>query len=517
MSIAASRDGYERGDPMRRPLATAVAAAIAAAVFGAAGCTSTGHPAGPPLPSVTQTPGLVGPRTTGPASTGPSATATSNVPGPGAATSGDSLFPADGNGGYDIGHYAISIAYTPKTKALSGTGTITATATQALSRFDLDLHALTVRSVTVNGARARFGRSADKLVITPARPVALHARFTTVIRYTGSPKPYNDPILGFEGFIPETDGALAQGEPLVAAGWFPVNDRPTDKASYDISITAPSDLVAISNGVLASKHTTGSSTTSRWVESAPMASYLALVAIGRYRVTMSTHNGLPVVLAVASSLPRTVDASVARTPQILDFLITQFGPYPFDAVGGVVHNDTRLNFALENQTRPTYAPEFFSPITDPSGTIAHELTHQWFGDSVSVGDWSDVWLNEGFATYAEWLWSEHEGRDTPKQFFDTMYNSRLPLDAPTIGTAETLFGPASYQRGAATLEALRIAVGDATFWKIVRGWAQRYAGGNATTAEFIHYADEVSGKSLDSFLRTWLDEPGKPPYPRPIG
>jgi aminopeptidase N len=502
---------------MRRPLATAVAAALAAAVVGAAGCTSTGQPAGPPLPSVTKTRGSVGPSATGDAAAGPSATATSTVPSPGAATSGDSLFPADGNGGYDVEHYAITIAYTPKTKALIGTNTITATATQALSRFDLDLHALTVRSVTVDGTRATFGRLADKLVITPVRPVALNATFTTVIRYAGVPKPYDDPILGFEGFIPETNGALAQGEPQVAAGWFPVNDRPTDKASYDISITTARDLAAISNGVLASKRTTGADTTWHWVESAPMASYLALVAIGHYRITTSTHDALPVVLAVASALPRTVDASLAKTPQILDFLVTQFGPYPFDAVGGVVHNDTRLNFALENQTRPTYAPEFFSPITDPSGTIAHELTHQWFGDSVSIGDWSDVWLNEGFATYAEWLWSEHEGRDTPKQFFDRLYNGALPLVAPTTATTESLFGPASYQRGAATLEALRIAVGDATFWKIVRGWAHTYAGSNATTAQFIRYADQVSGKSLDTFLQTWLDKPGKPPYPKPIG
>jgi aminopeptidase N len=249
-----------------------------------------------------------------------------------------------------------------------------------------------------------------------------------------------------------------------------------------------------------------------------MASYLALVAIGHYRVATSTHNGLPVVLAVASSLPRSVDASLAKTPQILDFLISQFGPYPFDSVGGVVHDDRRLNFALENQTRPAYAPEFFSAITDPSGTIAHELTHQWFGDNVSVADWSDIWLNEGFATYAEWLWSEHEGHRTPKQFFDAMYQGgKLPPDAPTKPTAATVFGPSSYQRGAATLEALRIAVGDTTFRDILRGWAQKYAGGNATTAEFIAYADAVSGKSLDSFLQRWLDQPGTPPYPKPLG
>src|SRR5882672_9285598 len=262
---------------MRRPLVTAVTAALAAIALVAGGCTSPGHPTVAISKSLGRTTGLAGSATSEP----PLA---DSAPSPGAATSDDSLFPTDGNGGYDVAHYAVAIAYAPKTKTLSGTNTITATATQGLSRFDLDLHALTVRSVTVNGIAATFIRSADKLVITPAGPIAVHAVFTTVIRYAGVPRPYDDPILGFEGFIPEPDGALAQGEPQVAAGWFPVNDRPTDKASYDISITAPNNLDAISNGILSTKRTNGSDTTWHWVESAPMASYLALIAIGRYRV-----------------------------------------------------------------------------------------------------------------------------------------------------------------------------------------------------------------------------------------
>jgi aminopeptidase N len=200
---------------------------------------------------------------------------------PGSSRSTDSLLPEDGNGGYDVGRYAIGIAYDPTTRVLTGTETITATATQALSSFTLDLHALTVESVTIGGRPATFRPAGDKLTITPARPIGLHTAFTTAIKYGGVPRPYNGSAFGLQGFIAQPDGALAQGQPQVAATWFPVNDRLTDKASYDITITAPTGLAAVSNGVLASKRVNGPLTTWRWVEAAPMASNLAIVAIGK--------------------------------------------------------------------------------------------------------------------------------------------------------------------------------------------------------------------------------------------
>lgn len=442
----------------------------------------------------------------------------STTPSPGAAKTSDSLLPNHGNGGYDVTHYAIAIGYNPSTRVITGADTITATATQALSSFDLDLHGLGVTSVTVGGRAARFALANDKLTVTPARSIATGAAIKTTIRYGGVPRQYSDKASGVQGFLPQNDGAVANGQPLVAAAWFPVNDTPADKARYDITITAPTGLAAVSNGVLANKKTSGASTTWHWVESAPMASYLALAVIGKYRVTTTTHNGLPVVLAVDDSLPRSTDAELANTPAILDFLISQFGPYPFDSVGGVVHQENRLD-ALENQTRPAYPSKEFDDPEDANSLMAHELAHQWFGDNVSISDWSDVWLNEGFATYAEWLWSQHIGKKTPRERFDKLYRESdgIPTDPPARPTLDRLFDDSVYDRGAATLEALRIVVGDATFWRIVRGWAQAHAGGNATTAEFIAYADQVSGRSLDSFFREWLYLPGKPPYPHAAG
>ncbi len=436
---------------------------------------------------------------------------------PGSSRSTDSLLPDDGNGGYDVGRYAIGIAYDPTTRVLTGGVTITATSTQALSSFSLDLHALTVTSAAVGGRAAKFSVAGDKLTITPARPIGLDTAFTTTIKYGGVPRPYNGNAFGLQGFIAQPDGALVQGQPQVAATWFPVNDRLTDKASYDITITAPTGLAAVSNGVLASKRVKGPHTTWRWVEAAPMASYLAIVAIGKYRVSITKHNGLPVVLAVPDALPRTVDAELANTPTIVDFLASQFGPYPFKSVGGIVYTQPDLD-ALENQTRPSYSADDFDSPDDANDIMAHELAHQWFGDNVTIADWSDIWLNEGFATYAEWLWSQHIGGRTPKESFDRLYgkSDRFPLDPPAKPTLDSLFDDTVYTRGAATLEALRITVGDATFWRIIRGWAQLHAGGDATTAEFIAYADQVSGRSLDAFLRSWLYTSGKPPYPQPL-
>ncbi|HEU0238866.1 MAG TPA: M1 family metallopeptidase [Micromonosporaceae bacterium] len=440
-----------------------------------------------------------------------------NVPAPGAADSGDSLYPFNGNGGYDVQHYTIAIAYDPATHTLTGTDVITARATQALSRFDLDLHALNAQSVTVDGHVATSAHSGDKLAVTPVRPIPYGTAFTAKIQYGGVPKPYNDKYNGPGGFIAQPDGALAIGQPEVAGAWFPVNDRLTDKASYDITITAPSSLSAISNGVLVNKHVAGQQTSWHWAESSPMASYLAFLAIGKYRVTITAHDGRPVVLAVAATLPRQMDTELAETPSIVDFLTTQFGPYPFNAMGGVVHTDTELD-ALENQTRPTYSSDDFDSPADAADVMVHELAHQWFGDSVSVGDWSDIWLNEGFATYAEWLWSEHIGRRTTKQKFDHLYQKSdgIPSDPAGTPTQRTLFDDSVYDRGAATLEALRITVGDTMFWKIIRGWAHDRMNGNARTADFVKYADRVSGHSLDSFFHAWLYTSGKPPYPQPM-
>jgi aminopeptidase N len=494
-----------------RRTAAAIAALTLACLVASCGSSSTVRSA-PPTPHVSFS---ALPPSPVPTESGPHAYTA------GADGMGDPLFPTSGNGGYDVGHYAVTIAWDPVTGVLTGDDVVTATATQNLSKFDLDLRGLTVTSVTINGTAAAFTRGDDKLVVTPAHGIDIGSAMTVHVMYGGVPKKYSDPKLGDEGFLTYfPQEAVAQGEPQVAATWYAVNDHPRDKATYDITVTAPSALAALSNGVLAGKKVSGATTTWHWVENKPMASYLAMVAIGKYRVTMSTHNGLPVVNAVDASLPQTIDPQIAQTPQIIDFLATQFGPYPFDAEGGIVQSDREIPFALENQTRPVYSSEFFPEQGQNLGVIAHELAHQWYGDSVSVANWSDVWLNEGFATYAEWLWAQHTGGPTPLESFNRMYATAgkggLPLSAPAIRTQANLFDNAVYDRGAATLEALRITIGDKAFFQIIRQWAAQRQYGNGSTAEFIALANQVSGKSLDSFFHAWLYTAAKPPAPKPM-
>jgi hypothetical protein len=211
-----------------------------------------------------------------------------------------------------------------------------------------------------------------------------------------------------------------------------------------------------------------------------------------------------------------VDGSLAREPEIVDFLASYFGAYPWRDVGGIVDDIQGLGFALETQTRPIYAPDFFTDPVSGDGVIVHELAHQWYGDSLAVKRWKEIWLNEGFASYAEWLWSESEGLGTAQEIFDFFYNDFIPDDHPwwdiTIGDPgpDLLFEFPVYFRGAMTLQVLRNTVGDEAFFRILRVWAQSRAGDNVTTSEFIRLAEKISGQQLDGLFDTWLYTAGKP-------
>lgn len=436
---------------------------------------------------------------------------------PGAAGLGDTYFPGYGNGGYDVAGYDLTLRYEPKTDRLTGQAVITAAATSDLSRFNLDFAELTVESVEVDTARAAFVRAGNELTITPPAGLPRGAKFTVDIRYSGIPAPVTRPGLGPEGFLHTADGALALGQPLSASGWFPVNDHPRDKATYTIAITVPDGLSVLSNGVPRNTSSQDGWTTWRWAERVPMASYLAVLAIGDYRVKSSMHNGKPLITAVSNEIPEgAADRAMARTGEVSDFLATQFGPYPFEAYGGIVHNDRRVTFALETQSRPIYASGFFAPGRDGTWVVVHELAHQWFGDSVSVHEWKDIWLNEGFATYAEWLWSEHLGAGTAEEKFDEAYrlvSGSVWTTPPGNPGAANLFSRSVYTRGAMTLHALRRTVGDQAFFRIAQTWAAEKRGRDATTAEFIEVAERISGRSLRPLFDAWLFKAAKPARP----
>jgi hypothetical protein len=640
---------------------------------------------------------------------------------PGDDSAGDPYVGKLGNGGYDVSHYDLDVRYDPGSDMLWGTATIEAVATQNLSRFNLDLRGLTVRSVTVDGAQAKWQHLKGELRTTPGAGVPQGTGFTTVVTYDGVPATLPDG----SGFVHTNDGAMVIGQPEVAATWFPVNDHPSDKASYHFDVTVPDGITAVANGALVGTETAAGWTTFTWDAPEPMASYLATATTGRFDLRSYEHAGIKLWDAVDPSLyepvalPRTgaqlaisqraessykrltrtitvpaggadlsfwvtrdtepfwdhffvearhvggtdwttlpdanghsaadtgascpywlsihpflthyqtdngddtcsttgttgswtsasgasagyeqwsidlsayagaqvevsltyasddlfqypgvfiddvvvstgvgstsfeadgdtmdgwtptgppegspgnentwvvggvadvpppvgvaVDASLGRQGDILDFLSATFGPYPFATSGGIVDDDPNLGFALENQTRPIYSTDFFDSGANV-GVVVHELTHQWYGDSLAVEEWKHIWLNEGFATYAEWLWEEHEGADTAQGIFDFLYGL-FPPDDPfwdvVIGDPgrDLMFDFAVYARGAMTLHQLRLAIGDEDFFTILRTWSRAQKDGNVTTDEFISLAEAVSGDQLDALFETWLFTPGQP-------
>jgi aminopeptidase N len=429
---------------------------------------------------------------------------------PGAPGAGDPYFPDQGNGGYDAGHYDLALDYEPSSGRLSAVARISARATQALSRFNLDLvSTLTVRSVTVNGRAAAYAQSGSELVVTPSRSLPLGRDFSVVVRYDGRPVHVVDPDGSVDGWIKTSDGVYNANEPQGAMTWYPGNHHMTDKATYKFTVTVPSTRVAVANGDLVAKWSKGGRSTFVWDSREPMASYLATVSIGKFELADARLGGYRVTTAVDPKLAADAAGFPERHAPVLDYFSSLFGPYPYSSTGGIIDHAPEVGYALETQTRPIY------PRVPSESLLAHELAHQWFGNSVTPTLWRDIWLNEGFATYSEWLWADKLGTRSLQASFDAAYAPaaedefwQTPPADP--GGPENLFHDPVYDRGAMTLHVLRREVGDEAFFAILRAWANDYKYGNADTAALISLSERVSGKQLDALFEAWLFKPGKP-------
>jgi len=426
---------------------------------------------------------------------------------PGAAGVGDPYLPKAGNGGIDVRHYGLDLDYADK--RLRATATIRLTATQSLSRFDLDLQGLTVHRVEVAGAPARFALGGGELVITPAKPIARGATVTVEVRYSGTPAALDEGQLGRIGWIPTGDGAFVASEPDGSRTWFPSNDHPSDKATYDVTVTVPKGLTALSNGVLRDRRPLGGRTLFSWRESHPMATYLATATIGRFELRRgTTPGGIPELAATDPRLSGELNGLYDDTATITDAWAREFGPYPYGATGGVADVVTGADYALENQTKPLYG------MRPDTSVVAHELAHQWFGDLVTPRTWKDIWLNEGFATYAEWLWDARSGGASLRETFDGAYatpeGDELWTVPPGDPGLQQLFGVSVYNRGGMTLVALRDKIGAAAFGRLLRTWVRQHRYGNVTTGDFMRLANRVSGRDLGPFFQQWLYRKGKP-------
>ena len=499
--------------PMRRrqPFAFLVGFALVAAA-----CTPSPAPTTTTIDSASSTSTsttIVPSSTSTTAQTGSGSAATT-----GASGIGDEYYPTLGNGGYDVQHYELNMTYTPDTKLLDAIVVVTAIATQDLETFNLDFVGFEIAELLVDDIPAAFERLGSELVITPESPIGSGNSFAVTVSYAGKPGPTASPAfpriaMGWrEG---PTGEVYVVAEPDAARSWFPANDHPLDKATFTYNITVPDDhAVAATGEFLGTEpgHETGGTLTYTWQMDTPMAPYLATIVAGRgYQlvddIPSSEVAGVPIRNFLPADLVANPPPALAEQGEMLTVLEEAFGPYPFDRYGiAVVGN---FSAALENQTLSVFGramvdTPFFESV------LVHELAHQWFGDSVSVAQWSDIWLNEGFATFAELVWIEH--RNGRVVYEDVLASRRRAASQagyppPGLPPPDNLFNGGVYQLGGLLLADLREEIGDDSFFALLKKYTAEFRDGNATTEDFIRLAEDISGQDLDEFFRVRLFEP----------
>lgn len=440
----------------------------------------------------------------------PTPTALADVPGDGI---GDPYYPDDGNVGYDVQHYGVDLDYFRETRAIQATTTIVATSTARLRQFDLDLLGLTVTSVSVDGTPADFARvDPHELVINPATPVAADRRFVTRVRYHGRPADADPGDQVNDGwFDADTPGAgFIAGEPHSCTVWYPCNDHPTDKATFELRATVPRPFSVISNGAQLAT-TSGVRAdgtpvrTFHWRLDEATATYLTTMYVDKLRIDRSTlPDGTPVISAYGPD-PGRAPAREAKLPEILAMLSDHWGPYPAPQAGGIFVNGD-IDFSLETYTRPTYIEG-----VDVS-TIVHENAHQWWGDNVSVKQWRDVCLNECLATYSQWLWAEHNGADLDDYYRASVLDDESMFDFPLydMGPRHEFDYKGVYLKGSYFVHALRNKIGDEAFFAAMQEIQAENAGGNLAMDELRGLLEDKTGVDLESFWDDWVLSTGVP-------
>jgi aminopeptidase N len=434
----------------------------------------------------------------------------------GSATGPDAYFPHDGNGGYQVTHYAIDDRYRPATDELRGRTTLTAVAGEsALSAFHLDLR-LTPDAVSVDGRPATFSKPhSHELAVVPADVIGAGQEFTVTVRYHGTPSGLPSGT-SWDGFFWRKGEGAAVGEPQIGPWWFAANETPGDKATFDVTIRVPRGQQAVSNGRLVSRTAGERWTAWRWQLAQPVSTYLAFFVAGDLELRREVVAGRAYRYAVsrtfAPSHRRQLFDRLRATPGMLAWMERRFGDYPYGTGGGVV-TGLATGFALENASRPVYSGGLYRDV------VVHELAHQWFGDTVAIERWRDTWLNEGFASYTEWLYdAAHGGRSVQRRLTNTYELNRqdsgfwaVPVSDPGPGR---IFSAPIYERGGMMLAALRCRLGVGAMGDLVRAWLDQHrdsAGdGTGTGEEFRALASERSGLDLTSFFREWLDDTDRP-------
>jgi aminopeptidase N len=419
---------------------------------------------------------------------------------------GDALFPALGNPGIDVEHYTLTLRYDPPRNEISATAHLDVVMTEDRDAFSLDSDGPDVSAVSVDGVPAEFVEAPPELLIMPATHLDTGQRVGVDVTYTVSPEPVPSAAGEQVGWFPTAGGSYVINEPEGARTWIPCDDHPSDKATFRFELTVPSGLTAVANGGLVDHTSTVSTDTWVWQEDHEMAPYMIQVLTGDYELVDGVGpNGLPLLSVVLHRDHERMQAYLDSIGEQIDFFDDFFGAYPFDRYG-IAMTDSAPGFAMETMERSTFSREDFATGRLDSGQqlfLSHELTHQWFGDAVSPARWIDIWLNESFATYGEWMWMDHLGALRIDDSASAGLVAREPRST-AHPRARELFGFNSYEGGAVVLHALRRTVGDDLFFTLLRRWVADNNGMSRTTEDFVALANEVAGQDLTEFFATWL-------------
>lgn len=425
----------------------------------------------------------------------------------------DRYLPQNGNRGYRVSRYTLDLEYKMSSNRIAGTAVIDAYATESRTQIAFDLsQSLSVSKVLVNGKRPeKFTHRAGKLSIKLNRRKDSGEAMTVLVNYAGTPKPISGPW-GSVGWDELDNGVIVASQPNGAASWYPCNDHPSSKAKYRISITTDIPYYAIANGKLTSTRTKASQRTWVYELSEPTSTYLATIQIGRYARYRLGHGVIPMYGVLPPKLKKNFDHDFGRQPKMLKVFTKLFGPFPLPSYTVVVTED-ELEIPVEAQGISVFGANHCDGERGSERLIAHELAHQWFGNSVTSQQWSDIWLHEGFACYAEWLWLEESGGPSAGQSAKAARNAlaKLPHDIILSNPGpKDMFDDRIYKRGAVTLHALRKELGKKKFFEMVREWTTKNRHSTVSTADFKRLAANYADDSLKSFWTAWLDRKDVP-------
>lgn len=431
---------------------------------------------------------------------------------------GDELFPDLGNPGLDVQHYDVALSYDPAAGTIAGSVGLDVVLTEDRDELTLDSLGPIIEQVTVDGAEAESDTDGPELRIELPQPGHEGDELRLEVEYRVDPQDHPSAVGLENGWTNTGGGSYVLNEPDGARTWLPCNDHPSDKATFTFTLSVPAGITAVANGALTSQRTEGDRDVWVWDETLPMATYLIQLLTGDYEIVEGeTPDGLPLTSAVPTGERATMQPFLDVTPEMIAFFERWFGEYPLDRYG-LAMADSPVGLAMETQGRSLFSEDDFRGGQldySTEGLLSHELAHQWFGDAVSPARWKDIWLNESFATYGQWMWAAH-GADVDGEA-EFALASRSPGSSadPSVGE---MFSGNSYDGGAVVLHALRRTIGDDAFFELLQRWVADNNGESRATQDFVTLAEEVSGRDLADFFDTWLfaDQPPSE-YPQPAG